>query len=174
MEGVMKKVFFTVIAYLALGGAAMAMEVVSSSIENGALKTESACKKMGGKDISPALKISNLPRGTQYLAIIMDDPDAQAVVNKTYVHWNVLNLPKSSTNLAAGAVIKENILENSAGEKKYAGMCPPNGRHTYRIAVFALKDKLDASKAKELTIEQMEKDYSDKIIEKAVINGAWG
>jgi Raf kinase inhibitor-like YbhB/YbcL family protein len=168
------KLIFTTIVYFTLGDAAMAMDIKSSSIQNGILKKESACSTMGGQDQSPALQINNLPEGTEYLAIIMDDPDAKPIKNKTFVHWNVFNVISSETSIDSGISTSGEVLANSNGEESYTGMCPPNGRHTYRIGVFALKSKIDTTKAREMTIEKMEKDYGDKIIEKAVIKGAWG
>ena len=48
-----------------------------------------------GEDISPTLKIEDIPQGTKSLALIVDDPDAPM---GTWVHWVLYNLPPD-TNL---------------------------------------------------------------------------
>lgn len=168
----MKKMFLAS-ALMLCSGAAMAMEVSSDSIEHGRLKNEQACVKMGGQDISPALTITDLPGRANYLTIIMDDPDAQSVAGKTWVHWNVFNLPASNTQIAAGQALEAEILANSSGQNAYEGMCPPNGRHTYRIAVLSSYEKLDTAGLGEVTIEQAKERFNGKINAVTMVTGSW-
>ena len=53
----------------------------------------------------------------------------------------------------------------------YKGMCPPDGKHTYRIAVYAQKDDVNAKKSGKYTLEKFEKKFGDSIIEKIIITG---
>lgn len=90
-----------------------------------------------GSNINPALSITDIPNGTESLALIVDDPDAP---NGTYVHWVMWNIPVIS-------VIDENSApgiqgKNGKGENKYFGPCPPTGIHHYNFKIYALDTKL--------------------------------
>ena len=62
------------------------------------------------------------------------------------------------------------IGRNSSGSRAYQGMCPPNGKHVYRIAGFALSEPIN-KKLGELTIERFEKKYKKIIIAKSQFTG---
>ena len=51
-------------------------------------------------------------------------------------------------------------------------MCPPNGKHVYRIAGFALSEPIN-KKLGSLTIERFEKKYKKIIISKSQFTGWW-
>ena len=57
-------------------------------------------------------------------------------------------------------------------------MCPPNGKHTYRIAVFSLnkevKVKASGFSGKAYTIEAFEKEFKGAIIGKSLVEGDFG
>jgi Raf kinase inhibitor-like YbhB/YbcL family protein len=107
-----------------------------------------------GEDVSPALKWTEPPAGTQSLALILDDPDAPG---GTWVHWVLFNIP------AAARVLPEGVSdaaeqsdggrhgENSWGQPGYGGPCPPGGTHHYFFKLYALDQVLElaalASKA---------------------------
>jgi Raf kinase inhibitor-like YbhB/YbcL family protein len=65
---------------------------------NGAIPRTYTCQ---GKDISPALRWSELPNGTKSVALIVDDPDAPdpAAPKRVWVHWVLYNIPPDSTGL---------------------------------------------------------------------------
>ena len=103
---------------------------------------------------SPPLSWSEVPAGTQSIAILCDDSDAPA---GDWVHWVVFNLapdvralPESVARAAAlpgGAVQGVNDYDRGG----YDGPCPPPGRlHRYHFKVFALDARLalDASARK--------------------------
>ena len=160
-----------------LGQLALAdMSVSSSSFVNGMIDKVHACNKMGGKNQSPPVSITGLPDGSSHIAIIMDDPDAKPVAGKTWVHWNVFNIEAEGDSYSIGAAKKpEGLVGKNSGGSGYGGMCPPNGKHTYRLAAFALKEavKVKASGwgGKAYTIEKFEKDFKATILAKAVITG---
>ncbi len=107
-----------------------------------------------GADVSPALAWSDLPAGTQSVALIMDDPDAPV---GTWVHWVLYDLPPSARELPEG-VPKQEDLSSSARQGRndfrkigYGGPCPPRGpAHRYFFKLYALdaKTKLKAGATK--------------------------
>lgn len=98
-----------------------------------------------GADLSPPLSWSDLPAGTQSLALIIDDPDAPdpAAPRITWVHWVVYNLPPNLTGLpegAASATLPGNARQgvNDWQRSGYGGPCPPIGTHRYFHKLYAL------------------------------------
>lgn len=94
-----------------------------------------------GTDVNPPLKIENVPPGTQSLALIVDDPDAEG---SPWVHWllwninpNVILIDEQSTPGGAVSGI------TSFGHPGYGGPCPPNGEHHYHFKIYALDIMLD-------------------------------
>lgn len=99
-----------------------------------------------GKDLSPHLKWSNLPKGTKSIALTAYDPDAPT--GSGWWHWQVINIPVSTTELATNAGNPEKDLMpkgskqmiNDYGIQGFGGACPPegNGAHRYQFTVHAL------------------------------------
>ena len=96
-----------------------------------------------GGNQSPALRWSTPPAGTRSLAITVYDPDAPT--GSGWWHWQVVNLPASTRELArnasvsglpAGAV----QTRTDFGKPGYGGACPPpgHGKHRYQFTVWAL------------------------------------
>ncbi len=50
-------------------------------------------------------------------------------------------------------------------------MCPPDGVHTYRFAVFASGDKLQVDTRTPLTIDAFEAKYASQVLAKAQVTG---
>lgn len=117
----------------------MMLEVKSPAFQEGEMIP--ARYTCDGENISPALEWSQVPEGTQSIAVIADDPDAP---RKTWVHWVLFNLPPTLTHLEPD-VPKTATLENNArqgindsNELGYDGPCPPGGVHRYYFKVYAL------------------------------------
>jgi len=96
-----------------------------------------------GEDVAPALSWSNLPAGTQSLALIVDDPDAPdpAAPKLVWVHWVLYNIPPASSGLPAAAEkLPAGSLHGLNDWKRtgYGGPCPPIGRHRYFFKLYAL------------------------------------
>lgn len=164
----------TFVGFSQLALADMAIE--SASFVDGKIAKVHACTKMGGKNQSPPLSISGLPSDATHIAIIMDDPDAKSVAGKTWVHWNVFNIKAEGDGYSIAAAKKPNgLIGKNSGGSGYGGMCPPNGKHTYRLATFALNEevKVKASgwSGKAYTIDKFEKDFKGSILAKAMITG---
>ncbi len=127
----------------------MAFNITTTAFENGATIPEKhSCK---GDDLSPPLRWDEVPKGTNSLALIMEDPDAP---NGTFTHWIVYNLPPDSDGLEAIIPIQKNLKngaiqgKNDFGKTGYGGPCPPKGEeHRYFIRLFALKKKLPPESA---------------------------
>ncbi len=106
-----------------------------------------------GKDINPPLEISEIPEGTETLALIMDDPDAPG---RTFIHWVAYDIEPAEA-------IEENTSPGTGGltdfgRKDYGGPCPPSGTHRYFFKVYALDTRLDAAEglSKEELVEAMD------------------
>lgn len=118
----------------------MALKLSSSAFpQNGMIPRQYTCD---GADISPPLKWSKVPEGTQSLALIVDDPDAPdpKAPKRTYVHWVVYNIPPSETSLPEGGPVPSGATEgtNDWNRTGYGGPCPPIGRHRYFFKLYAL------------------------------------
>lgn len=91
-----------------------------------------------GANVSPALRWTAPPAGTQSLAILMDDPDAPS---GTFTHWLGWDIPAKQRAFRIGqhAPVEGT---NDAGSVGYIGPCPPSGRHRYIFKLYALRAPL--------------------------------
>ena len=131
---------------------------------NGAMPVRLTCD---GQDLSPELRWSGLPAGTQSLALIVDDPDAPdpAAPRMTWVHWVLYNIPPTATGLAEAiapgalpAGTRQGL--NDWGRTGYGGPCPPIGRHRYFHKLYALDTVLpDLGKPTKAALEQAMKSH---------------
>jgi Raf kinase inhibitor-like YbhB/YbcL family protein len=87
-----------------------------------------------GTDLPFALNWSNPPDEMTQFVLIMDDPDAGGVV-----HWFVVGIPPSTTELVPGALPTGAIEQfNDFGRRGYGGPCPPAGTHRYDVRLYAI------------------------------------
>jgi Raf kinase inhibitor-like YbhB/YbcL family protein len=110
---------------------------LTSSFEPGAVVP--ANNTCSGKNVSPPLAWGGVPAGARSLALLVEDPDAPG---GTFVHWTAYDIDPKTTKFDEGAVpsgTKQG--ENSFGDRKYAGPCPPKGDqpHRYVFTLSALK-----------------------------------
>jgi hypothetical protein len=126
-------------------GATMSFTLASPAFPNGGpIASRYTCD---GAGLSPALNWSEVPAGTQSLALIADDPDAPA---GTWTHWLLWNIPARASLLAENAP-KVEVLDNGARQGindfhriGYGGPCPPPGKpHRYFFRLYALDARLD-------------------------------
>jgi Raf kinase inhibitor-like YbhB/YbcL family protein len=105
-----------------------------------------------GSNVSPELRWSNVPPGTQSLALQVYDPDAPT--GSGFWHWAVYNIPPNVKGLAQGAGNSPTTLPPGAYggntdfmdtgvtgvNGNYGGPCPPVGDkpHHYTFTLFAL------------------------------------
>lgn len=140
---------------MSLAAAAHGGEFVLSSIdidEGKTLTSREVFQGFGctGDNRSPQLAWSGAPADTKSYAITVYDPDAPT--GSGWWHWTLVNLPASTTSLAAGAGAPGGVLPAGAsqgrtdyGQPGFGGACPPVGDkpHRYQFTVWALKvDKL--------------------------------
>jgi len=115
-----------------------------------------------GEDISPPLRWSDPPQGTQSLALIADDPDAPI---GTWVHWVLYNLPAETRGLPEAIPPDADLPDGSRHGRNswrrlgYGGPCPPSGTHRYFFKLYALDTVLDlvASASKKQLLRTMER-----------------
>ena len=104
-----------------------------------------------GENVSPNISWENVPNGTKNLVLVLDDPDAQKVVGKTFVHWIVLNIDPHMREIPAGIKFESKIsnlakeFQNDFHQLKYGGPCPPQGEHRYFFTLFALDKIIELS-----------------------------
>ena len=117
--------------------------ITSNSFEDGAvIKNIYACPE----NRQPHFTWKGYPDNTKCFAIIMDDTDAISVVGHIFVHWNLFNIPATTTSIKEGqkSVEGSTISMNHFKRKDYSGPCPPKGTtHTYATNIYALKQRLD-------------------------------
>ena len=129
---------------------------------NGMIPIKYTCM---GQGINPPLHISNIPTGTQSLAIILDDPDARQELIKTikkkthskhstvttttadscYNYWVMWNIDPDDGNIPED-FRSETTGWNTFGVSAYQGICPISGTHHFHFKVYALNTKLNISK----------------------------
>jgi len=141
------------------GGPEMTMELTSTAFAQGEpIPRKYTCD---GEDISPPLRWSDPPQGTQSFALIADDPDAPM---GTWVHWVLYNLPAEARTLPEGIPAQAELPgggqhgQNSWRRLDYGGPCPPSGTHRYFFKLYALDTALDLDPgaSKEQLLKAME------------------
>ena len=100
--------------------------------DSGAILQKYTCQ---GANVSPELKWSEAPAGTQSFVLIMDDPDAPG---GTFTHWVLFDIPAGTRQLAEGAASIGVSGANSLGQAGYMGPCPQSGIHRYYFRLYAL------------------------------------
>jgi len=105
-----------------------------------------------GEQISPELKWTNVPAGTQSFVVNMLDPDvAVQRGTETQPHWIVWNIPGTATGLPEGmeqgADLPDGSRQISASGPQYRGPgAAANGpMHHYTFEVYALDTKVDVT-----------------------------
>lgn len=142
------------------------MKISSSAFVHGKpIPSKYTCS---GSDVSPPLAISDVPEGTQSLALIMDDPDAPM---GTFVHWVAWNIPSNTKELSEGGKVP-NQGKNDFKNNRYGGPCPPPGKpHRYFFKLYALDTKISLPEG--ASKKQLESAIEGHILEKAELVGTF-
>ena len=142
------------------------MNISSTAFENeGFIPSEFTCDD---QDVSPPLRISDIPKETKSLAIIMDDPDAPM---GTFTHWVEWNIPPSMTEFAKGEKFDFAHGRTSFGNEGYGGPCPPSGIHRYFFKVYALDTNLELKNGS--SAKDLEKAMSGHMLAEATLMGKY-
>ena len=154
----------------------MALTLSSAAFQpDGEIPAKYTCE---GEDISPALTWTDLPEGTQSLALIVDDPDAPdpQAPKMTWVHWVLYNLPVTEPGLPEGvqpeglpAGTRQGL--NDWRRARYNGPCPPVGRHRYFHKLYALDTELPELEAPSKA--DLEKSMEGHLLGKAELIGTY-
>ena len=131
---------------------------------------------VGGKNISLPFQWSDIPEHTKSLALTIIDPHPVA---KHWVHWVVINIPATITELHEGASqhkMPEVSVElcNTYGEIGYGGPEPPKGSgiHPYVVTLYALKVTM-LSISDKVNAHDIHKALEGKVISKATLTGTF-
>lgn len=166
-----KRICGCLIFLLALleGESVMAFELMSPSFtQGGKIPSQFTCD---GSNISPALIWKDLPKGTQSLVLIMDDPDAPV---GTWDHWILYNIPPSTTTLSENLQTAPQGSEygkNSWNQLGYGGPCPPDREHRYFFKLYALDTTLSSHSG--LTKKEIEKKMIGHILATVELMGRY-
>jgi len=120
------------------------MEIYSPNVADERFHLPQVYPLCGGENISPLIKIKNIPSNAKSLALTMFDPDAPT--DHGWWHWMVVNIMPTTTEIPenAGNPMSEFFdigfqTINDYGEIGYGGPCPPPGNaHRYIITIYAL------------------------------------
>lgn len=142
------------------------LKITSAAFKhNGDIPAKYTCQ---GDNISPPIKIENIPENAVTLALIADDPDAPRGV---WVHWVMWNIPL--TRLIEEDSVPDGAIQGvtDSGNNHYGGPCPPSGKHRYFFKVYALDTLLgigeDSGK------EELEKAMQGHILAKGELIGLY-
>jgi len=128
-----------------------------------------------GDNVNPTLRIEDASDKAKSLALIMDDPDAATDPDgpgKTFDHWVVFNIDPATAVIDENSVPTEAIQgANGAGENKYTGPCPPNGKHRYFFKLYSLDTMLDLPAGS--TKEQVQVAIKGHVLEQAQLVGLY-
>lgn len=143
------------------------MKITSPAFNNGEpIPVKYTCD---GPNISPPLKFSDIPKGTQSMVLMVEDPDAPA---KPWVHWLVFNIPPHVRSVEENSIPAGSTTGIcNGGTFGYEGPCPPSNEHQYFFKLYALDTVLDIPKAsdRKVILSEME----GHILDKATLTGKY-
>lgn len=149
----------------------MTLTITSPAFEtNGVIPARFTCD---GKNISPELIFSNIPEGTQSLALTMEDPDVPHSIRQDgmWNHWVVWNIPPNTTAIKKGELTQGVVGIGTSGESSYMGPCPPDREHHYIFTLYALDSVLNLPSNS--TKEKLLQTLTPHLIQKAILIGRY-
>jgi Raf kinase inhibitor-like YbhB/YbcL family protein len=165
--GVFLQVFLSSYAMGQSGTKTERLKISSPAFESGGeIPKKYTCD---GANISPPLKIENVPSNTKSLALVFDDIDAP---RGTYVHWILWNIdpnvkPIKENSVPEGAVQGMNDFK----KRNYGGPCPPRRAHKYVFKIYVLDTLLNLNP--NLTKKDLEKAMEGHIISRSQLTGVY-
>jgi Raf kinase inhibitor-like YbhB/YbcL family protein len=173
MQRKLVRVLFVFVALVALSTSAMAQErgqgaggqgrgggggrgpqtppllMTTTSFEDGGVVPDKYTQKAGPMAVSPELKWSQVPMGTQSFVLLMHDPEPvlQKSSKTDILHWLAWNIPGTSTGLPEGiqqGELPDGTRQVSLRGGGYMGPGAPAGPyHHYTFELYALDTKLE-------------------------------
>jgi Raf kinase inhibitor-like YbhB/YbcL family protein len=120
------------------------IKLTSDAFSNGGMIP--AVHSCEGKNTSPGLSWDKIPKGTQSLILIMDDPDRSG---ETVSHWVVYDIPPDKKSLSPSQppirTLPDGTLQgvNDFRVTGYTGPCPKKGeQHSYHFHLYAIDSML--------------------------------
>ena len=145
------------------------MKLTSTAFEHqGKIPSKYTCD---GANISPPLRLSDVPAQAKSLVLIMDDPDVPKHLRQDgmWDHWVVFNIPVSLTELKEGEEPEGTHGIGTGNNLNYYGPCPPDREHRYFFKLYALDTELKLpEKAKK---QQVEKAMEGHVLAKTELMG---
>lgn len=145
------------------------MQVTSTDFDN--LETIPSKYSAHGENINPSLTFSEIPEGTESLALILEDPDAP---DGLFTHWILYNMSPATLQIVQGVLPVSGVLGvNDLGEKDYFGPKPPagTGSHRYMFKLFALDQLLEFDETTDVTRDKLYAAMEGHVVEEAEIVG---
>ena len=88
-----------------------------------------------GEDINPQILISDIPKETSNLELIVDDPDSPTGI---WIHWILKNIAPTTKEISENSIPKGAVEEiTTFGKNGYGGPCPSKGEHRYFFKLTA-------------------------------------
>ncbi len=168
------------------------MKIISEGIVNGYIQdrfgkfAEESDKIQGVPMRSLPVAWSELPSGTQSIAVVMQDYDAVPVCGFSWIHWLVADVDPNQNGLVANASREKVDLiqgKSSLASKQlcgelpdgitnfYGGPRPPDKDHEYEITVYALDKKLGLQNG--FRLNELLKAMRGHILESVSIHGMY-
>src|SRR5438874_6790673 len=131
------------------GPAAAPLIMTTTAWEDGGVIPDKFTMAAGPAAVSPELKWTQAPAGTQSFVLLMHDPEP--VLNKgskmDITHWLIWNIPGSSTGLPEGVAqgeLPDGSRQVSLRSNAYMGPgAGPGPYHHYTFELYALDTKLE-------------------------------
>lgn len=122
------------------------------------------------ENVNPAFEIEEIPEEAETLALVFQDPDAEEMAGKTWLHWLVWNVPADTEK------IEENSSPGVEGttdfkETGYNGPNPPDGEHEVVFKLYALNEKLELEEG--ASLEEFQDAVKDSVLEKTVLEAVY-
>src|ERR1700704_5038043 len=131
------------------GPATPPLGMTKTAGEDGGVIPDKSPMAAGANAVSPELKWSQVPSGTQSFVLLMHDPEPVLAKGSKMdiTHWLIWNIPATSTGLAEGVAageLPDGSRQVSLRGNGYMGPGAPAGPyHHYTFELYALDNKLD-------------------------------
>lgn len=114
------------------------MKLTSPVIKNNeTIPSKYTCE---GDGASPELDITDIPEGSQSLALILKDPDSPV---SPFIHWVVWNISPGTSVIHENSSPDGSVVGiNSINKNFYFAPCPQQGQHHYIYYLYALNTTL--------------------------------